>query len=247
VLKLLSYNVLEGALPDRLTPVLRVIESAGADVVAIQEARYWRRYRRRIFRQVAQRLGMRGVLGRANSGFDLAVFSRLPIESWTNYGADTVFLHTTISVDLRAPGGETLTLFVTHLRPDFPMRRREARLLLEWMRPYRRRLCAMCGDLNSVRPGDPIAQRLIWPDSDLGRGPRGIIASIERAGWVDCFRRCNPRAPGFTLGDGRRVARVDYIFASGPLAERLKGCRVLQHEEVLEASDHSPIWAEFDV
>jgi len=114
-------------------------------------------------------------------------------------------------------------------------------------RPYRRRLCAMCGDLNSVRPGDPIAQRLIWPDSDLGRGPRGIIASIERAGWVDCFRRCNPRAPGFTLGDGRRVARVDYIFASGPLAERLKGCRVLQHEEVLEASDHSPIWAEFDV
>lgn len=247
MLRLLSYNFLEGALPDRLPKVLRVIASANADVVAIQEARYWRRNRRKIFRQVSHQLRMPGVLVPANSGFDLAVFSRLPILRHTNHGLDTIFLHTTLSVDLHAPSGETFALFITHLRPDYPYRLREARLLLHWMRPYRRRCCAICGDLNSLTAGDPISRHLVWPDSELGRGPRGVIAAIERAGWVDCFRERNPRAPGLTLGSGRRVTRVDYIFASPPLADRLVACRVLRHPELLPASDHSPIWAEFDL
>ncbi len=247
MLRLLSYNVLEGALPGRLGTVLRVIKSAEADVVAIQEARYWRRNRREVFRKVSRELGMRGLLFKANSGFDLAVFSRLPVLGHRNLGLDTVFLHTTGAVDIQAPSGETFTLFVTHLRPDYPSRRREARLLLQWMRPYRRRLCAMCGDLNSLTAGDPVAKAHIRPESELGREPQGIIASIERAGWVDCFRERNPSAPGLTLGGRRRVARVDYIFSSKPLVEKLEACRVHRHRELLRASDHSPVWAEFDL
>jgi len=226
MLKLLSYNVLEGALPDRLPAVLRVIASADADIVAIQEARHWRRNRREAFRRVARDLGMRGVLAKANSGFDIAIFSRLPILGRANHGLDTIFLHTTVSVDLAAPGGETFTLFVTHLRPDYPSRRREMRLLLEWMRPYRRSHCALCGDLNSLMAGDPIDSARIWRESELERGPQGVIAAIEAR---------------------RRVARVDYIFASRPLARALTACRVLRHPELLAASDHSPVWAEFDI
>ena len=247
VLKLLTYNVLEGALPERLPAVLRVIASADPDVVAIQEARYWRRSRREVFRRVSRHLGMRGVLAQANSGFDVAVFSRLPILRHANHGLDTIFLHTTLSVALRTPSGQALTLFVTHLRPDYPSRQREIGLLLQWMRPYRRAHCAMCGDLNSVMAGDPIDRHRIWQDSELREGPKGVIAAVERAGWEDSFRLRNPRAPGFTLGAGRRVARVDYIFASKPLAGALKACRVLRHPELLAASDHSPIWAEFDI
>ena len=247
MVRLLSYNLLEGALPDRLPEALRVIASANADVIAIQEARYWRRRRREVFRRVSRRLGMRGILAPANSGFDLAVFSRLPILRQTNHGLDTVFLHTTLSVDLRAPDGNTLTLFNTHLRPDLPGRRREARLLLRWMRQYRREYCAMCGDLNSLTAGDPVARRLIWPGSALEEGPQGVIAAIERARWIDCFRERNPRAAGFTLGERRRAARVDYIWASQRLAEKLVACRVHRHPELLSASDHSPLWAEFDL
>jgi len=247
VVKLLSYNVLEGGLPDRLGLLAKVIASAGADVVALQEARHWRRNRRAVFRSFSRRLGMRGLLIPANSGFDLAIFTRLPILRHANLGRDTIFLHTTASVDLRAPGGDTLTLFCTHLRPDHPSRLREAKLLREWMRPYRKRYCAVCGDLNSVMAGDPVARRLIWTGSELGRGPRGVLASLERAGWRDCFRLRNPQAPGFTLGAGRRVARVDYILASRPLAEKLTACRVLRHADLVAASDHSPVWAEFEL
>ncbi len=247
MLKLLSYNVFEGALPDRVAKVLRVVRSTEADVVAIQEARHWRRRRREVFRRVARKLGMRGLLFKANSGFDLAVFSRLRVLSHSNLGLDTVFLHTTAKLDLAAPTGETLTLFVTHLCPDYPSRRQELALLLKWMRPYRSRLCAMCGDLNSLTAGDHVAKGLIRRNSQLVQGPRGIIVDIERAQWVDCFRDKNPRAPGLTLGAGRRVARVDYIFASKRLAERLVAARVARHRELVAASDHSPVWAKFDI
>jgi len=247
MVRLLSYNVLEGALPDRLPQGLEVIRSVEADVVAIQEARYWRRKRREVFREVGHQLGMRGLLLKANPGFDLALFSRLPVLEHRNLGLDTVFLHTAASVDLATASGEVLTLFLAHLRAEVPYRRKELRLLLEWMRPYRQRLCAMCGDLNSLAEGDYVAKPLIRPGSELGRGPQGIIAAIERAGWVDCFRKRNPSAPGLTLGAGRRVARVDYIFASKQLAARLRGCRVARHPSLLAASDHSPVWAEFDM
>jgi endonuclease/exonuclease/phosphatase family metal-dependent hydrolase len=247
MVRLLTYNVLEGALPDRLAKVLSVLRDARADVVAIQEARHWRRNRREVFRKVCGALRMRGLLFKAASGFDLAVFSRLPIVSHANHGLDTSFLHTAGSVTIMTPGGNELTVFVTHLRPDYPYRRREAKLVLKRMRPYRKQLCAMCGDLNSLTAGDYLARRLIRRGSELRQGPRGVIADIERAGWVDCFRLRNPLAPGLTLGAARRVARVDYIFASKPLAERLSACRVLSHPEIARASDHSPVWAEFDV
>jgi endonuclease/exonuclease/phosphatase family metal-dependent hydrolase len=247
VLKLLSYNVLEGAAPDRLGEVLRVIESANADVVAIQEARYWRRNRRAIFNLVRRRLGMRGILAPANSGFDLVLFSRHRILAYANLGRDTMLLHTALTADIETPSGATLSLFVAHLRPDMPGRVRETHLLLEWMAPYRDRYCALCGDLNSVAPGDSVAHNLIWPGSELGRVTDGVIASIRKDGWRDCMRLFNPRAAGFTLGVGRRVARVDYVFASRPLAERLTACRVHQHPSALAASDHSPVWAEFDL
>ena len=247
MVRLLTYNVLEGAQPDRLREVLAVMRSAKADVVAVQEARYWRRNRREVFHRVSRALGMRGLLFPANSGFDLAVFSRLPVIGHANLGLRTVFVHTTASVTMTAPGGGEFTLFITHLRPEYPYRRREARLLLKWMRPYRDRLCAMCGDLNSLTAGDYLARQFIRRGSQLRQGPREVIADIERAGWLDCFRLRNPRAPGLTLGAGRRVARVDYIFASQPLAERLAACRVLSHPDAKRASDHSPVWAEFDV
>ncbi len=247
MVKLLTYNVLDGALPDRLPKVVRVLRAAGADIIAVQEARHWRRNRREAFLKVSRSLRMPGLLFRANSGFDLAVFTRLPVAAHTNYGPHTNLVHTTAAVTLTAPSGIDFTVFATHLRPDYPHRRREAARLISWMLPYRNKFCAVCGDFNSLAAGDYVASRLLRAGSPITTGSRGIIAPIEKAGWVDCFRLRNPRAPGLTLGTGRRVARVDYIFASKPLADRLVACRVLSHPDARLASDHSPVWAEFDV
>jgi endonuclease/exonuclease/phosphatase family metal-dependent hydrolase len=78
--------------------------------------------------------------------------------------------------------------------------------------------------------------------------PRGSINTLRNAGYVDCFRSQNPNDPGFTCPASAPAGRIDYIFASTELAERLSACCVVTEGNGLrgdEASDHLPVVAEF--
>ncbi len=78
--------------------------------------------------------------------------------------------------------------------------------------------------------------------------PRGCISMLRKAGYIDCFRLKNPNDPGFTCPAAALAGRIDYIFASPELAERLSACCVVTEGNGLrgdEASDHLPIVAEF--
>lgn len=78
--------------------------------------------------------------------------------------------------------------------------------------------------------------------------PRGTIAMLGGAGYVDTFRRANLSAPGFTCPAAAPAGRIDYIFASPELAGRLATCTVLTSGDGItgeQASDHLPIIAEF--
>lgn len=78
--------------------------------------------------------------------------------------------------------------------------------------------------------------------------PRGCVRLLRRAGYVDCFRRQNPRAWGFTCPAKAPAGRIDYIFASPDLAQRLAACYVVTEgngTRGFEASDHLPVVAEF--
>src|SRR5436305_9794628 len=78
--------------------------------------------------------------------------------------------------------------------------------------------------------------------------PRGCISMLRKAGYIDCFRLKNPNDPGFTCPAATLAGRIDYIFASPELAERLSACSVVTEGNGLrgdEASDHLPVVAEF--
>jgi len=78
--------------------------------------------------------------------------------------------------------------------------------------------------------------------------PRGTIAMIQRAGYVDCYRHVHPHAHGFTCPSAAPAGRIDFIFANPRLAQRLATCStVLNSEDVPGriASDHLPVSAEF--
>jgi endonuclease/exonuclease/phosphatase family metal-dependent hydrolase len=78
--------------------------------------------------------------------------------------------------------------------------------------------------------------------------PRGSISMLRKAGYIDCFRCTNPKDPGFTCPAASLAGRIDYIFASPELAERLSACYVVTEGNGLrgdEASDHLPVFAEF--
>src|SRR6266550_4474569 len=77
---------------------------------------------------------------------------------------------------------------------------------------------------------------------------RGSINMLRKAGYIDCFRLKNPNDPGFTCPAASLAGRIDYIFASPELAERLSACYVVTKGNGLrgdEASDHLPVVAEF--
>ncbi len=78
--------------------------------------------------------------------------------------------------------------------------------------------------------------------------PRAGLGLLQQAGYVDCFRARHPEEPGFTWPAALPAGRIDYIFASPSLAERLRESRVgIAGAEVCacDASDHLPVLAEF--
>jgi endonuclease/exonuclease/phosphatase family metal-dependent hydrolase len=78
--------------------------------------------------------------------------------------------------------------------------------------------------------------------------PHGSISMLREAGYIDCFRYSNPDDPGFTCPAAAPAGRIDYIFASPELAERLSRCCVVTEGNGLrgdEASDHLPVVAQF--
>jgi endonuclease/exonuclease/phosphatase family metal-dependent hydrolase len=80
--------------------------------------------------------------------------------------------------------------------------------------------------------------------------PRGSIAVLLKAGYIDCYRRIHPHAWGFTCPASAPAGRIDYIFASPALAKRLETCSVItEGEDMLpgsHASDHLAVAATFD-
>lgn len=78
--------------------------------------------------------------------------------------------------------------------------------------------------------------------------PHGSISMLRKEGYIDCFRSKNPKDPGFTCPAATLAGRIDYIFASPELAERLSACRVVTEGNGIrgdEASDHLPVVAKF--
>lgn len=79
---------------------------------------------------------------------------------------------------------------------------------------------------------------------------RWTVERMLRHGYVDVFRRVHPRAHGRTVATWSPAVRIDYIFATPDLAERVVDCEVVGDRrwpdpDVARASDHFPVVADF--
>jgi endonuclease/exonuclease/phosphatase family metal-dependent hydrolase len=78
--------------------------------------------------------------------------------------------------------------------------------------------------------------------------PRSSIAAFKAAGYIDCYRNKHPNEHGFTCPAANPAGRIDYIFASSDLAERLEECHPIVNGDGLpghQASDHLALTAAF--
>lgn len=115
---------------------------------------------------------------------------------------------------------------------------------------------AWVGDFN-VAPEDIDCYAPDYFEGEVGLHPdeRARLEAIRSWGFTDVFRALHPGKPKqFTFFDYRtrdsakyrKGWRIDHIWVTRPLAERLLRCEIDMTPRMDEkASDHTPMWAEF--
>lgn len=233
-MKIMTYNILLGG-EDRISHITNVIRQQKPDVVALLEAND-----RENAEQLARELEMEPVFGEANSEFHVAWLSRLPLLRTENHRLP-VLAKTLLEIELLWERRHIL-FFAAHLQhkreAEFEQKRvEEIRAIIDVMRRVGDRPHLLAGDLNTLRPGDPAGFATEMP--------RVVIPMLLASGYIDCYRRMHPMAPGYTYRLPDLSLRLDYMFASIEMALHLHSCDVVDTEEARIASDHLPLFAEF--
>lgn len=241
-MKVLSYNIREGG-DGRLPNIAGIIRRQQPDAVALLEANS-----RTNAESLARELGMQLAFGEANCAYHVAWLSRPPIRRWENH-RHAALAKTLLEIEV-AWEGAPLRLFATHLasRHEPPEPVDEIPVILGLLGPLAAQPHLLAGDFNALRPGDPVGEP---PPGVMKRGearesaPRPALGHLVEAGYVDCYRARHPRAPGYTYPSDTPWLRLDYVFASPPLAARLAACDVVTGAAAAQASDHFPLRAAF--
>ncbi len=241
-MKVLSYNIRMGG-GGRLPEIATIVRRQRPDAVALLEATS-----RANAETLAGELGMHLAFGGASNEIHVAWLSRLPIRRRENHRR-AALAKTLLEVEVaweRMP----LRLFATHLasRHDVPLPEEEVPVILDVLYPIANEPHLLVGDLNALRPGDPVGPPppgvTKWGDA-ADDAPRRAIQLLVEAGYVDCYRMLHPQEPGYTYPADAPWMRLDYVFASPQMAARLCACDLVAGEEARRASDHFPLWAEF--
>jgi endonuclease/exonuclease/phosphatase family metal-dependent hydrolase len=234
MLRVMTYNIGFGGVDDDLTnrlPLIHeVVQAAHPDVLAVQEANEFDlRWYRRLFAFEAA-TGLRGLLAPSPTGFHGAFFLRRdlqPVALWTQVPEG----NRRMEFLFRIPGGFELTVCGLHLDAISPDVR-----LVDAHYAVAAPPSIVLGDFNNCRADDPgVAEAFAtWPPRRRARNGTvqvndQLFAVLERAGYVDLFRKIHPGEPGHTVVGA--PLRIDYIFATDDLAARAITCDVLQTPE----------------
>lgn len=112
----------------------------------------------------------------------------------------------------------------------------------------------ICGDFNVARDEKDVARPDVWASSVLFHPTsRAALEQFLAWGLMDVFRQRHPEGGQYSWWDYRMLAfpkndglRLDYILATGPLADRCTAAEIDREERKGEKpSDHAPVLAIF--
>ncbi|MEV0877396.1 endonuclease/exonuclease/phosphatase family protein [Micromonospora echinofusca] len=261
---------------DRRDLLVRVVAAERPDVLALQELRNFddrpaaapapvgdrRAAGGDVLADFAGRVGMRPHLARSCLGQPVAVLLRPPLRVLAATRVRRPFHHAAQRVTVATSAGP-LTVLSVHLDPYSGLRRRvEAGWAAAALRRAPGRLGLLAGDLNTL---DPVAEHTdrvarlpaAYRRRHLRRDGRTVetraVARLLAAGLVDLYAAAGRPDDGLTAptrhGGGAEFSgmRLDYLFGTAALAERVRDCRVLRGGETEYASDHYPVVADLDL
>jgi endonuclease/exonuclease/phosphatase family metal-dependent hydrolase len=129
---------------------LEIIKAADPDILGIQEAYLWQQDNYAIARQVAQELGMNYYIGESGipDGGHVVLFTKFQIIEAQNYPDHfTTVIRGGLHAVLATDSGDTLHIFVVHLRPDSTSED-ETSFLMQISEPYLEDFTIIMGDMN---------------------------------------------------------------------------------------------------
>lgn len=107
-----------------------------------------------------------------------------------------------------------------------------------WPEPELPYEAILMGDFNFT-PGAEEYRRMVGPPGDYG----GLLSNPE--GFVDAWVQSgHPQAAGSTCLVLGEPARLDYLFVSGRLRQRIREVHI---DEAAQGSDHQPVWMDIDL
>lgn len=265
-----NWQTAEGA--PNLAGVAETLSAARADIIGLNEVFYPLAVggdSRPALELLAERLGMHFVFGPCvrwpahndipATGYGNALLARWPIAASAahhltalpGYGDRGL-----LEARIEQADGNSFTVYVTHLdHTNEDARTQQFRAARQWLSRDRNRPHILMGDINAISPWD-FAER---PDDliALAAHPRGsnliggldgnadgmrVIPQIEKAGYVDLYRQAGNPAGGRSYVRADLDLRIDYLFASRPLASRVTACGIIATAD--HVSDHRPVWVD---
>jgi len=153
-------------------------------------------------------------------------------------------------------GGATFaSIYVPNGGKDFPAKMRFLEALERYVAGLHAegRRAVLCGDLNIARADIDVHPKERKPRA-IGQLPeeRALLERIISHGLVDTGRALEPNndqlftwwAPWRNMRERNIGWRLDYVLASGPMFDRVRGCSV---QREFGTSDHGPVIATFDI
>lgn len=252
-MKLMTYNILDGG-DDRIGTIIEIINREAPDYLTINEANGFDENNQGRLKDLAKRTGLPNY-HLALSGihdYHVAVLSKYPfkvveeIKPMIRAGIATV-----VNTDF----GE-LSIVGTHLAPySEDLRIPEIELIIEHQSKYDHRI--LMGDMNSLSPKDGYSKKIVDSFNDVqlkkfttDRKLRfDVVQKLIDGGYVDV---------GLLLGDQKVITaptasnedvahaamRLDYMFVSESLRDKVSTYKVVKNENTEKASDHYPVIVE---
>lgn len=260
-MRLMTYNVLTGGRdaegPSRLPLIIDTIRRVNPDLLVLEECNGFEQDGYRTLYRLEKELGLRGVLAEAHTGFHVALFSR--VGQLTEVQRLSREVHHAVLAATLEIGGRTLRVIGAHLCPfGGDARLLEVQHLLRYLRGEH---VVVLGDLNALSPRDVARyEPERWLPRRRARHARveaggeldtRAVAALEGAELVDVLhRRGAAEATALTrLGADfeNYQVRIDYVFATPLLAERVTHAERVSGGHVEAASDHYPLLVELEL
>ncbi|MBR9999153.1 MAG: endonuclease/exonuclease/phosphatase family protein [Cyclobacteriaceae bacterium] len=261
-MRLITYNVWYGftLVPDRKNMYLGWMQGQNPDVVSLQELN---EYTPEKLAADARQWGHDYSVLLKEEGFPTGITSRYPIEDVQRFREG--HHHGVIRARIRG-----IYFYVIHLHPsNWETRGREIDLILEDIRglPQESRII-LAGDFNTFSPVDSAyyAHGRLEPffqDRDVANNEKNlkegkldysVIQKLMDNGFLDLEYRLRPENYSFTGSFPSRIEkegehgdqrRLDYVFVSRNLEDRVISAEIINNDTTWILSDHLPVRVDF--